>query len=134
MKPARKPDLRSFDNTFAHAEGWALFNDGELQALDEGCIVNGAPTGRIPFDSDEEALAHVQRLAEAGSGYHKQALALVAQWSAPMRCPFCKSRSLHRELVKWEAQTRHTLGVNENTMTEPLDEHQCDNCGRSFWT
>ena len=65
--PENDPPL--FDNTQAFTEGWALFNDGELQRIDE------ADT----FASDEAALAYVQQRAADGSAYHQAAL----NWTKP---------------------------------------------------
>ena len=65
-----KPDLR-FDNSYAVAEGWDLFDvdtpDGpakQIQKNDENS----------PFKSDAEAIAFVRRLANAGSKYHADAI------------------------------------------------------------
>lgn len=65
-----KPDLR-FDNSYAVAEGWGLFDvdtsDGpakQIQRCDDSKI----------FASDSEAVAFVRRLAKAGSRYHAEAL------------------------------------------------------------
>ena len=60
--------VEEFDNTQATLEGWALFNDGELQRID----------GRETFDSDLQALCHVQRRALDGSNYHFRALRRMA--------------------------------------------------------
>lgn len=68
--------MARFDNTQAFAEGWGLFNFGEIQRLDEGRIPGGDPTGDFPFDSDEAALEYVRRKAGEGSEYHRAALAL----------------------------------------------------------
>lgn len=56
-------------NRFAEREGWALFEcDGtlEIQRDDEMAV----------FVDDDAALAHVQRLADAGSALHSAALGL----------------------------------------------------------
>lgn len=62
----------SFDNTRAFLEGWALFNDGDLQRLDE--------TER--FSCDAEARGYVRGRADQGSRYHRQALWTAARWLA----------------------------------------------------
>lgn len=66
-----------FDNHWAFLEGWALFNDGEIQRLDCGRYdsITGEESDTEPvFDSDEEALEYVQRKASAGSPYHQEAI------------------------------------------------------------
>ena len=60
----RAQDLFCFDNTQAYTEGWVLFNDGEIQMLDESPI----------FETDIEALNHVIECAKYGSQYHIKAL------------------------------------------------------------
>ena len=57
--------MTPFDNTQAFAEGWSLFNDGEIQRIDEMEV----------FPSDAAAIAHVRSLAES-SEYHRGALAI----------------------------------------------------------
>jgi hypothetical protein len=59
-------DVFQFDNTQAESEGWALFNDGEIQRVDVGDV----------FPGDDAALAFVEKRAREGSDYHRQALAL----------------------------------------------------------
>lgn len=59
-----------FDNTQAFAEGWALFNDGELQRLDEAEV----------FANDAAAIAYVSGRAIEGSAYHRKAIRLT-KWS-----------------------------------------------------
>lgn len=54
-------------NRYALLEGWAIFNQREIQRDDA--------LGR--FESDDDALAHVRRLAKAGSRLHCEALALL---------------------------------------------------------
>lgn len=68
-------DLAGAINWFAEVEGWGLFNDGEIQRDDEADI----------FASDEEAVEHVRRLAEAGSALHREALSLDAAQRTPTR-------------------------------------------------
>lgn len=67
----------SFDNYQAFTEGWALFNDGEIQRLDEPSAteITGLPDEPI-FASDTDALKFVAAKAAAGSEYHKIALQL----------------------------------------------------------
>lgn len=69
--------LAHFDNTVASAEGWSLFNDGELQRLDCGKIIDGEQSGEPEFDSDEDALNYVKSQAAHGSLYHRRALSLL---------------------------------------------------------
>jgi len=57
----------AFDNTRANSEGWAIFNQSEIQRVDD--------TGE--FESDAEAIAFVRKQANDGSNYHKLALALT---------------------------------------------------------
>lgn len=67
-----------FDNAQALAEGWDLFEaDGttQLQRIDWPGEEPGLGYSEPKFDSDDEALAFVQRRAEAGSKYHRDALA-----------------------------------------------------------
>lgn len=79
-EPSIQTPLESFDNTQANEEGWALFNDGEIQRLDEGAIIDGVQTGEVMFQSDEEALAHVRMLAyKDNSEYHKLALSMLKE-------------------------------------------------------
>jgi hypothetical protein len=54
-------------NRFAQFEGWGIFNDKEIQRDDE----------MDRFESDDDALAHVRQLANAGSRLHREALALL---------------------------------------------------------
>lgn len=62
---------KPFDNTQANREGWCLFNDGELQRLDEAEV----------FPSDLAALAYVKGCADMGSHYHNEALSRTnLQW------------------------------------------------------
>jgi hypothetical protein len=56
----------------AEGEGWGIFNDGEIQRLDEA----------VQFDSDEGAVGHVQRLADLGSLLHQVAIASHARYLA----------------------------------------------------
>jgi hypothetical protein len=51
-------------NALAEREGWAIFNDKQIQRDDEA--------GTLACDAD--AVAHVRRLAEAGSFLHAAAL------------------------------------------------------------
>lgn len=67
--------LQQFDNAHAMSEGWALFNDGEIQRLDEP---SGFHTSDEPvFASDKDAIAFVRRQAQQGSPYHKAAWLLA---------------------------------------------------------
>lgn len=71
----KKPNRRGkgicdFDNTQAFSEGWALFNDGDLQKLDESDV----------FQSDDEAVRFVASRAFCGSAYHQQALVLGLEY------------------------------------------------------
>ena len=74
-----KPDIR-FDNSYAVAEGWDLFNvgpnDGDLQ-------IQRCDDSDDPFNSDAEAIAFVQALARAGSKYHAGALSRAGIQSQP---------------------------------------------------
>jgi hypothetical protein len=54
-------------NRFAQFEGWAIFNDREIQRDDE----------MDRFASDDDAAAHVRHLACEGSRLHREALSLV---------------------------------------------------------
>lgn len=77
----------TFDNTQAFTEGWALFNDGDLQRLDEGPwrLVDGRYTqsGEPRFANDAEALAFVKHQANQGSAYHQAALRELASCLSP---------------------------------------------------
>jgi hypothetical protein len=53
-------------NTAAQAEGWGVFNGCEIQRDDD----------RDVFASDDEAIAHVRELADAGSAFHRAAIRL----------------------------------------------------------
>ena len=64
-----------FDNTQAFQEGWALFNDGDIQRLDEAEI----------FQSDIEAVRFIASQAFSGSAYHQSALACGLQYLAAQR-------------------------------------------------
>lgn len=72
-------DQRTFDNTQAFAEGWAIFDDGELQRLDDGPIIGNAQSGEPVFADDLAAYKFVVDKAANGSEYHKQALAMLTQ-------------------------------------------------------
>ena len=61
-----RPEWREEYNAAAELEGWAVFNDNEIQRDDEMDV----------FAGDWEAVAHVKRLAEAGSAMHLAALCL----------------------------------------------------------
>jgi hypothetical protein len=71
--------------TLEYQEGWAVFqcddDDGvarlRIQRLD--CPSDAVPTnpGEPMFESDDAALEHVRQRADAGSRYHREALALV---------------------------------------------------------
>ena len=56
-------------NSVCFAEGWALFNDGDIQKDDEAGI----------FLTDADAIDHIKRLADAGSAPHKRALIIDSQ-------------------------------------------------------
>lgn len=72
-----RPEEMEFDNAQALREGWALFNDGELQRIDcPAEQIEGMPDEPI-FESDEVALRHVKLQAAQGSVYHAKALALM---------------------------------------------------------
>lgn len=81
-QPSRETLLAAFDNTRAFSEGWALFNDGELQRLDEGSYTDERdPSGEPEFASDLEAYGYVCACAANGSQYHKSALnAMNPDW------------------------------------------------------
>jgi len=64
-------DATQFDNTYAQKEGWALFDDGDIQRLDEA--------DKFPHDAD--AIAHVRKLATAGSEYHMEAWEIHERWA-----------------------------------------------------
>jgi hypothetical protein len=81
-----KKALRMFDNARSNREGWALFNDGELQRLDEGPIFrNNQDFGHPLFESDARAIEYVKWRADLGSTYHKRAYALHCKWQANRR-------------------------------------------------
>ena len=78
-QPERERFLAAFDNERANAEGWALFNDGELQRLDHGRIASdGTQSGEPVFANDTEAYGWVCAMAASGSNYHKMALRCVS--------------------------------------------------------
>ena len=61
------------DSAAARAEGWDIFfMDGD-PARPELEFLQDDPT---PFDSDDEVIAHVERLAAEGSPLHTKALRL----------------------------------------------------------
>lgn len=70
-------DVAKFDNTQAYTEGWALFDDGEIQRLDEPSAtgIEGLPDDPM-FESDTQAVNFVMGKAREGSEYHRQALEL----------------------------------------------------------
>lgn len=71
----------TFDQTQANAEGWGIFNAGEIQRLDLGPIVDGKESDLPPtFAGDQEALDYVRLRASAGSAYHQQALLTPGGW------------------------------------------------------
>lgn len=58
-------------NYFAELEGWAIFNDCEIQRIDS------PDDGREPqFLGDDDAIEHVRACAEAGSALHLSAFAI----------------------------------------------------------
>jgi hypothetical protein len=59
-------DLAAQINWFAESEGWAIFNGNQIQRDDE----------LAKFETDEDAIAFVQRLADLGSQLHLSALDL----------------------------------------------------------
>lgn len=63
-------------NRFAEREGWAIFNDYEIQA----------DADSLEFDNDDEALNHVRLLAAEGSALHREALELTG-WSGVIAEP-----------------------------------------------
>ena len=70
------PTPAEFDVTIAYQEGWTLSRRSEsppyaIETLDDPASVGSKAKG---FSSDDEAWAHVRRLAEAGSAYHRSAL------------------------------------------------------------
>jgi hypothetical protein len=62
-------DLTEAINVFAQHEGWGIFNGTELQRDDELNI----------FANDDDALAFVKRLADAGSVLHQHAIELTQE-------------------------------------------------------
>ena len=81
----------NFDNTQAISEGWALFNDGELQRIDDPHAINHArglsdeESERLVLDgqeavftNDEAARSFVRYRAAQGSAYHQHALSLLS--------------------------------------------------------
>lgn len=64
-------DIAAQINTACEQEGWAVFNDCEIQRDDE----------LDAFASDDDAIAHVARLAMLGSQPHTLALALHYGWT-----------------------------------------------------
>ena len=133
-----KPTKPLFDNHHANIEGWAVFDDGEIQRLDGGPIVDGNQTGVETFQSDEQAREFVKKLAAAGSAYHAEAIDIERQWRIevatrdPRYCPFCGNENIV-----------FVNGFQMRVVTDPdhayddmidLDEYQCRGChGRSFW-
>ena len=66
-----------FDNEQAIKEGWALFNDGELQRLDQPAAHGeGLPEDPV-FTTDRQAVEFVLDKALAGSRYHQDAINFV---------------------------------------------------------
>jgi len=101
--------------------------------------LDGESDGNPPFQSDSEAILHVRRMASLGSAYHKDALArLSPSWERKCRglavaCPFCgenNAENLRFSIQRWTAHADDPANPNSNR----LDEHQCDSCGRAFWT
>lgn len=66
-----------FDNAPAFREGWALFNDGDLQRLDCPADSGFHESDEPVFGSDRDAFCYVWRMAVSGSAYHCKALSLT---------------------------------------------------------
>jgi hypothetical protein len=47
----------------------------------------------------------------------------------PICCPFCGSSDIRLCLEEWYAEPEY-----DNSCLEKLMEHQCEDCGMSFWT
>lgn len=47
------------------------------------------------------------------------------------RCPFCGSTDLLLNMVEWESRSLEPAD-KDNTCT--LQEHQCQDCAKSFWS
>ena len=47
------------------------------------------------------------------------------------RCPFCGGTELMLNMVEWEARS---LEPTDKGNTCTLQEHQCQNCAKSFWS
>ncbi len=60
---ASSPDIDAI-NDLAHSEGWAIFNECEIQKDDDF----------DSFDGDDAAIAHVERMAASGSRWHAKAI------------------------------------------------------------
>lgn len=60
------PPWSSEEQAQAEAEGWGIFNDAEIQRIDEAEV----------FDGDESAIAYVMNRASTGSVLHQRALAI----------------------------------------------------------
>ena len=106
-------------NRFAEREGWAIFNDCEIQRID--CPDDGSAPS---FRGDDGALRHVRQLADAGSALHRKALALIGHGPSkapetapasrrdrPMRCATSSRRTTegaamhtYREIIKVKAE------------------------------
>lgn len=53
----------------------------------------------------------------------------MSEKDTPQACPFCGSHELATSLEEWPAYCE-----TDKKNTAKLDEHQCRNCARSFWT
>lgn len=86
-----------FDNDRAYREGWILFEDGQLQRLDEpsATTIPGLPHEPV-FASDADAIQFVFAKAREGSAYHLLALRLAMREAPKPIAPPTASRSLKR--------------------------------------
>lgn len=49
----------------------------------------------------------------------------------PVCCPFCGGAAITTYMVMWDARS---LEPQDPDNTGVLDEHQCHDCAKSFWT
>ena len=62
-------DMVATVNVFAECEGWAIFNENEIQRDDEMGI----------FPDDDAAILWVREMADRGSSLHRTALDLTSK-------------------------------------------------------
>ena len=80
-----------FEDTQAMGEGWLITDDAEpqLQKLDESTV----------FRDDVEAWLHVYAQAQAGSAYHQQALAFLADRNPREHAEVMRRGDAHRASI-----------------------------------